>query len=224
MVGLPPRLESASDGARCRNQTASQAVGVRGRCTARDRHALETRKSERAQSTRKLPWIGRENPHRTPGKEKQASSVPTFGGSARPKKPVRRCFKLRPPWRAGFAGFASGCRLLSGSGVATWIAGSGGSTPTTIDPKTPGGCPAVDRIPTNRHAATGTCEIGQAGHNRPRPGGQDRIVPYPQNAIGRSRGVAAAPHRGISLRQAGSGGRAMAGPREPKSRQTRAAA
>ena len=143
--------------------------------------ALETRRSERAQSTRKLPWIGRENPHRTPGKEKQASSVPTFGGSARPKKPVRRCFKLRPPWRAGFAGFASGCRLLSGSGVATWIAGSGGSTPTTIDPKTPGGCPAVDRIPTNRHAATGTCEIGRERHRGRRSRRQGPFARRPRN-------------------------------------------
>ena len=75
-----------------------------------------------------LPWIGWGDPNRTPGKEKQASSVPAFGGPTRPKKPVRRCFKLRPPWRAGFAGFASGCRLLSGSGVATWMP-AGGNPP-----------------------------------------------------------------------------------------------
>ena len=57
-----------------------------------------------------LDWKG-EAPDRTPGNEKQASSVPTFGGPTRPKKPVRRCFKPRPPLRAGCAGFASGCRL-----------------------------------------------------------------------------------------------------------------
>lgn len=129
-----------------------------------DPRVLETRTSVRAQSTRKLPWIGRERPHRTPGKEKQASSVPACGGPTRPKKPVRRCFKLRPPWRAGFAGFASGCRLLSGSGVATWMPAVGIHPCDHRSFKTPGGCPAVDRIPTNRHAATGTCEIGQGAY------------------------------------------------------------
>lgn len=129
-----------------------------------DPRALETRRSRRAQSTRKLPWIGRDDPHRTPGKEKQASSVPAFGGPTRPKKPVRRCFKLRPPWRAGFAGFASGCRLLSGSGVATWMPAVGIHPCDHRSFKTPGGCPAVDRMPTNRHAATGTCEIGQGAY------------------------------------------------------------
>ena len=57
-----------------------------------------------------LDWKG-EAPDRTPGNDKQASSVSTFGGPTRPKKPVRRCFKPRPPLRAGCAGFASGCRL-----------------------------------------------------------------------------------------------------------------
>jgi hypothetical protein len=131
-----------------------------------DPRALETRRSRRAQSTRKLPWIGRDDPHRTPGKEKQASSVPAFGGPTRPKKPVRRCFKLRPPWRAGFAGFASGCRLLSGSGVATWMPAVGIHPCDHRSFKTPGGCPAVDRMPTNRHAATGTCEIGRGGYTQ----------------------------------------------------------
>ena len=60
-----------------------------------------------------LPWIGKgRSLIRTPGNEKQASSVLTFGGPTRPKKPVRRCFKSRPPLRAGYAGFASGCRLV----------------------------------------------------------------------------------------------------------------
>src|SRR3954463_13701003 len=58
-----------------------------------------------------LDWKGKV-PDRTPGNEKQASSVLTFGGPTRPKKPVRRCFKSRPPLRARYAGFASGCRLV----------------------------------------------------------------------------------------------------------------
>ena len=58
-----------------------------------------------------LDWKG-VAPNRTPGNEKQASSVLTFGGPTRPKKPVRRCFKSRSPLRAECAGFASGCRLV----------------------------------------------------------------------------------------------------------------
>ena len=142
-----------------------------------DPRALETRASERAQSTRKLPWIGREDPYRTPGKEKQASSVPACGGPTRPKKPVRRCFKLRPPWRAGFAGFASGCRLLSGSGVATWMPAVGIHPCDHRSFKTPGGCPAVDRMPTNRHAATGTCEIGHGAYTETGPARQGETAP-----------------------------------------------
>ena len=56
-----------------------------------------------------LPWIGWGYSIRTPGNDKQASSVLTFGGPTRPKKPARRCFKPRPPLRARYAGFASGC-------------------------------------------------------------------------------------------------------------------
>jgi hypothetical protein len=47
---------------------------------------LETRGWQQAQSTRKLPWIGWGNPNRTPGKEKQASSVSAFGGADETKK------------------------------------------------------------------------------------------------------------------------------------------
>jgi hypothetical protein len=90
-----------------------------------------------------LPWLGTGDPVRTWGNEKQASSVPTCGGPARPKKPVRRCFKLRPPWSSGFAGFASGCRLeVSGPGASTGAAAVEGYHPQGIGPKVPGGCPA----------------------------------------------------------------------------------
>ena len=83
--------------------------------------------------------LGEPDPHA--GQEKQASSVPTFGGSTRPKKPVRRCFKLRPPWRAGFAGFASGCRSLFGTRFLGRGSVSGISIPQ-VRTHVPGGCPA----------------------------------------------------------------------------------
>ena len=80
-----------------------------------------------------LPWIGWGFPVRTPGNDKQASSVLTCGGPARPKKPVRRCFKPRPPLRAGYAGFASGCRL----GVSRTRSFSGGCPASCPDAHQP---------------------------------------------------------------------------------------
>ena len=139
--------------------------------------------------------LERGNPIRTRGKEKQASSVSAFGGPTRPKKPVRRCFKLRPPWRAGFAGFASGCRLLSGSGVATWMPAVGIHPCDHRSFKTPGGCPAVDRMPTNRHAATGTCEIGRGGYTVGAPVPQGNFRGNPQKIDGLAGAVAESPLR-----------------------------
>jgi hypothetical protein len=43
-----------------------------------------------------LDWSGRTRSAR-PAKMKQASSVSTFGGPTRPRSPLRRCFKPRPP-------------------------------------------------------------------------------------------------------------------------------
>ena len=138
------------------------APGVIGSMCDATPRAVETRKRLKAPSSRRCCLrLDGSDPVRTPGKEKQASSVPTFGGPARPKKPVRRCFKLRPPWSAGLAGFPSGCRLLSGSvfppGSPPW-----GSHPSGIEPKTLAAVRPLVRMPTNRHAATGTCELGRA--------------------------------------------------------------
>ena len=128
--------------------------------TSCDPRAMETRRTRTSSHPAKLPWIGWEYPVRTPGKEKQASSVPTFGGPTRPKKPVRRCFKLRPPWRAGFAGFASGCRLER---VRCCHRDRRlGVHPTSSILRSLAAVRPLVRMPTNRHATTGTCEIGQA--------------------------------------------------------------
>ncbi len=91
-----------------------------------------------------------ETPARTAGKDEQASSVTRAGGGdrQRPRKPDRRCFKPRPLLRAECAGFASSCRsdFLESFGFSLQAAGG----------------PLVP-LPTDRHTATGTCEIG---HNR----------------------------------------------------------
>jgi hypothetical protein len=108
------------------------------------RRAMETRTVRWAFDPAMLPWIGAGNPFRTAGKEGQASSVPTFGGPARPRSPLRRCFKPRPSWRTRCAGFASGCRSSSEEGDLPQAAGG----------------PLVP-LPTDRHVATGTCEFGR---------------------------------------------------------------
>ena len=79
-----------------------------------------------------LVWRGN-IPVRTRGNDKQASSVLTFGGPTRPKKPVRRCFKSRPSLRTRYAGFASGCRL----GVSRTRTFSGGCPASCPDAHQP---------------------------------------------------------------------------------------
>ena len=79
-----------------------------------------------------LVWRGN-FPVRTRGNDKQASSVLTFGGPTRPKKPVRRCFKSRPSLRTRYAGFASGCRL----GVSRTRTFSGGCPASCPDAHQP---------------------------------------------------------------------------------------
>ena len=72
------------------------------------------------------------------------------------RSPLRRCFKPRPPLSAGCAGFASGCRL-SGSELRR---------PRMFRRLLQAAVRPLVRMPTNRHAATGTCEIGRARHKR----------------------------------------------------------
>jgi hypothetical protein len=79
-------------------------------------------------------------PHRTAGKSSASLVLPTpnIGIGRDQKSPLRRCFKSRPSRRAGFAGFVSGYR----------------SAPTAFRP--------LVRISADRHATTGTCEIGHS--------------------------------------------------------------
>src|ERR1700690_437976 len=104
---------------------------------------MDTRRPSDTRHPLNMPWIGiGMSPFRTAGKDEQASSVTRAGGGrpAETKKPDRRCFKPRPLLRAGFAGFASGCRsdFLESFGASLQAAGR----------------PLV-RLPTDRHTATG---------------------------------------------------------------------
>ena len=149
--------------------------------------ALETRiRSNAPSNPTMLPSFGWGDPVRTLGNEKQASSVRTFGGSARPKKPVRRCFKLRPPWSAGFAGLTLRLPVVVGARQSTARRGihlkrrPEGSTP--VDHRSLGswrlsgllsGCPPTGTRPQAR-AKLGKREIGSFGPVRKGPEGAER--------------------------------------------------
>src|ERR1700729_3455784 len=97
-------------------------------------------------STEMLPWIGAGDPVPHGRQDGQASSVLAYGQPTRPRSPLRRCFKPRPPLSAGGAGFASGCRSRSEA--------LNFEPQATVRP--------LVRMPTDRHTATGTCEFGRA--------------------------------------------------------------
>src|SRR6201987_2424001 len=102
--------------------------------------------------TTAIVWRGKTLPHTR--QDRQASSVSRpLEGRQRRKSPVRRCFKSRPPF-GGVRRFASGCRSFLAVNR-----------------------PLV-RIPANRHATTGTCEIGQGPTYANRPALQELFLGY----------------------------------------------
>src|ERR1700680_2972446 len=120
-----------------------------------------------------LPWIGWGDPVRTAGNEEQASSVARAGGwrtGRDQKSPLRRCFKPRPSWRTRCAGFASGCRSsVSELKRSDDLAIVAISLRAAVRP--------LVRMPTDRHTATGTCEIGQGSRNSFRNSAQGFCAP-----------------------------------------------
>ena len=59
-----------------------------------------------------LDWSGRTRSARPAKMDKPLRCRP-LEGQRDHRSPLRRCFKPRPPWRTGCAGFASGCRSSS---------------------------------------------------------------------------------------------------------------
>ena len=112
-------------------------------------------------STRKLPWIGREIPTARRAKRNKPLRCRPLEGRRDQKSPFVVALSCVPRGERGspVSPPAAGC--CRGPVLPP------GCRPEGIHPvdhrsfKTPGGCPAVGRMPTNRHAATGTCEIGQ---------------------------------------------------------------
>ena len=63
--------------------------------------------------------LEREGPRSARPARMDKPPVSTFGGPTRPRSPLRRCFKPRPPLSAGCAGFASGCQSSGFGAQAT---------------------------------------------------------------------------------------------------------
>ena len=95
--------------------------------------------------------LGR-SPIRTCGNDEQASSVARAGGwrtGRDQKSPLRRCFKPRPPWRTGCAGFASGCQSSVRSSSDPKILRSARSCSGRLSGLL-SGCPPIDTRPQAR--------------------------------------------------------------------------
>src|SRR3954454_7707971 len=125
---------------------------------------METRAASAGSSPEKLPLFGWGDPNRTPGKMDKPLRCRPLEGRRDQKSPLRRCFELRPPWRAGYAGLASGYRSLFG----TRLLADPGSLPRGYpspesEPLSLATVRPLVRMSTDRHAATGTCRIGQGG-------------------------------------------------------------
>ena len=112
-----------------------------------------------------LPWIGTGRPRsaRLAREDKPLRCRPLEGRRDQ-KSPFRRCFKPRPPWRAGFAGFASGCRSWFGTRYCCREPSPVGIPPRSVPILSLAAVRPLVRMPTDRHATTGTCEIGQGGY------------------------------------------------------------
>ena len=147
-----------------------------------------------------LVWSGKTRSARPARMDKPLRCRPLEGRRDQ-RSPLRRCFKPRPPLSAGCAGFASGCRLsgselrrpsLSPSGLESLGFEFSTSLRAAVRP--------LVRMPTNRHAATGTCEIGRARHKRDGAAMQAFFAAAPIFFVRRVDVVSAALRRGACPR------------------------
>jgi hypothetical protein len=120
---------------------------------------METRSASwLSHSSDALDWNGRSRSARLARVNKPLRCRPLEGRRDQ-KSPLRRCFRPRPPLRAGCAGFASGCqssvRSYDRDDPRYWVLAI--SLRAAVRP--------LVRMPTDRHTATGTCEIGRTRSN-----------------------------------------------------------
>src|SRR5262245_51260759 len=147
-----------------RGRRTAQVLRLLRSSPARDGDAMATVTLEPLAA---LDWNG-EFPLRTAGNDEQASSVARAGwwkAGRDQGSPLRRCFKPRPPWRAGCAGFASGCRS-SVFGAQTIAVVYQVSTLRSRSGRLSGllsGCPPTDTRPQAR------AKLGNCAHKRYAP-------------------------------------------------------
>lgn len=158
-------------------------------------HALETRVGRGRRSTRKLPWIGRGFPTARRAKRNKPLRCRPLEGRRDQKSPFVVALSCVPRGERGspVSPPAAGC--CRGPVLPP------GCRPEGIHPldhrsfKTPGGCPAVGRMPTNRHAATGTCEIGQGRYTGEPVPSQGQTAGSAQKTLSATSAVAETPRR-----------------------------
>ena len=110
MALSPHRLQRRGGPLDVKVQAANRPASAGEGCGDR---AMETRRARRAASPddAALDWIGETRSARAAMMNKPLRCPSRWWRTGRDQKsPLRRCFKPRPPWRTGCAGFASGCR------------------------------------------------------------------------------------------------------------------
>ncbi len=129
------------------NRPASAGEGLRAAVRWRHDGAKGSSPDDAA-----LDWSGDSRSARPARMDKPLRCRPLEGRRDQ-RSPFRRCFKPRPPLSAGYAGFASGCRSSVFGAQAIAAVRSAISLRAAVRP--------LVRMPTDRHTATGTCEIGR---------------------------------------------------------------
>ena len=111
--------------------------------------------SESGSRTLRVAYVTDEEPSSArPARRTSLFGNPTFGGPAGDQKsPLRRCFKPRPLVENECKPVASDRRSGCGVWIGSRLEPSRLSTPAAVRP--------LVRMPTDRHAATGTCELGK---------------------------------------------------------------
>jgi len=171
MAGLPNQSKVSWTGApslQPRGGNAGMQVKTRRpppvKPNASPRRDANRHATARAAAWLELPWIGSGIPVRTPGKEKQASSVAGSGNQLRPKKPASSLLQATSPAEYGVHRSLRLPIVVRGS-MATAL----GKVSDHLKDHFRNPCAPLATVQplvwmsTDRHAATGTCEIGQGG-------------------------------------------------------------
>lgn len=146
----------------------------------RDGMQIATRRNKPLHGS-KLPWIGSGYPVRTPGKEKQASSVAGYGNQPRPKKPASSLLQAASPAEYGVhrsPPAADRCSGLDDDDTFNVGPPQGITAAIPVHPWRPSsllsGCPPTDTRPQAR------AKLGKAGNRNNGRHMQEKFSPGPK--------------------------------------------